>query len=212
MIPRECYDGLGNPVKTTIKGEWLAEAVKERADIIQLTYKECGPSIESAAKLIIDALQTGHRIIACGNGGSAADAQHFVAELVGRYKAERTPLPAIALSSDPSVVTALANDYGYDQVFARQVRALASPGDILLAITTSGTSPNVVNASRVAREIGMICIALTGSGRQTPLAKLADVRIQIPSVETSIVQEMHTFVLHYWCDCIERIWQVRRRR
>lgn len=201
---------VGAFVKAEIKSEWMAEALAERARILQLTVKECGHQIETAARLILNALQNGHKILTCGNGGSAADAQHFAAELVGRYRAERTPLPAISLATDPSVVTALSNDYGYDEVFARQVRALGSPGDVLVAITTSGTSANILRAAETAREIGLICIALTGI-RHSPLAKSADALIHIPSDQTALVQEMHTFVLHYWCDCIERLWQVRRK-
>lgn len=201
---------FGEGMKSSPGNEWFSAAAQDRIRLIQMTVKECRSAIDDAAKLIVGALETGHKILACGNGGSAAAAQHFVAELVGRYQTERAPLPAISLTTDPSVVTALSNDYGYEEVFARQVRALGAPGDALIVLSTSGTSANIVRAARTAREVGLICIALTRD-RPTPLSKWTDAHIRIPSDQTPLIQEMHSFVLHYWCDCIERLWRSRAR-
>jgi D-sedoheptulose 7-phosphate isomerase len=197
-------------VKSSPGNEWFSDAVRDRVRLVQMVLKECRPQIDEAAKLILGALETGHKVLACGNGGSAADAQHFAAELVGRYHTDRVPLPALSLAADPSVLTALANDFGYEEVFARQVRALGGPGDVLLVLTTSGASPNILRAAKTARELGLICVALT-SDRQTTLSKWTDSHIRIPSDQTALIQEMHTFVLHYWCECIDRLWRPKPR-
>jgi CMP-N,N'-diacetyllegionaminic acid synthase len=158
--------------------------------------------IFDAGACLAESVSAGGKLLACGNGGSAADAQHFVAELVGRLKLERAPLPAISLSSDPSVVTCLANDYGYDEVFARQVRAFGRPGDVLLAISTSGKSPNVLNAARAARELAMPVVSLIGE-KGDPLAALSDYCIRIPTTNTQCIQELHMAVLHVLCGAID---------
>ena len=158
--------------------------------------------IEESAKLITACLLAGKKVLACGNGGSAADAQHFVAELVGRMGRERRSLPAISLSADPSVVTALGNDYGYERVFARQVEGLGQPGDVLLAISTSGRSPNVLRAIETARRCGLQTVSLVGEGGDSLLAN-CDVCVHIPSRNTQRVQEIHTAVLHAICDHVE---------
>ena len=158
--------------------------------------------IAEAASVISGCLASGGRVLACGNGGSAADAQHFAAELAGRFAFDRAPLPAIALATNSSVVTAVANDYGYDQVFSRQVAGLASAGDVLLAISTSGTSPSVLEAARVARESGVKVIGLTGrNGRD--LEALSDVCIAVASAQTPRIQEGHALVLHLLCEIVE---------
>jgi D-sedoheptulose 7-phosphate isomerase len=151
------------------------------------------------------ALANGNKILACGNGGSAADAQHFAAELIGRFERDRPGLPALALTTDASVLTAVSNDYAYDQVFARQVRALGQPGDVLLAITTSGNSANVLAAIQEAHEREMIVIALTGKGGGVANETLADTDIHlcVPSDRTARVQEVHLLTIHCLCDGID---------
>ncbi len=159
------------------------------------------PTIQESGEVIIKALQAGHKLLVFGNGGSAAEAQHFVGELVGRYKAERDPLPAITLSADTSVITCIGNDYGYDEVFARQVRALAQPGDVAVGLTTSGRSPNVLRAFEVARERGAITIALTGQNGVQGVE--VDYPVAIPSAVTRNIQEEHLAIIHTWCDAID---------
>jgi D-sedoheptulose 7-phosphate isomerase len=151
--------------------------------------------VRELATIIAEAFRGGHKLLTCGNGGSAADAQHIAAEFVGRFARERAPLPAIALTTDSSAITALANDYGYEIVFARQVSALARPGDVLLAISTSGRSPNVIAAARSALEVGCKVGALTGASGG-PLAELASVSIVVPSDDVARVQEVHELCLH----------------
>ncbi len=146
--------------------------------------------------------QRGNKLLACGNGGSAADAEHLVAELVGRYREERPGLPAIALTSGPATMTALANDYGYERVFARQVEALARRGDILLAISTSGRSASVVEASRAARALGCEVVAFTGANKG-PLSALADVVLAAPSTVTARIQEVHGLCIHAICEALD---------
>jgi D-sedoheptulose 7-phosphate isomerase len=156
----------------------------------------------AAADAISRALAAGGRVLACGNGGSAADAQHFAAELVGRFTRERRALAAVALTTDTSILTAVANDYGYDRVFARQVEALGRPGDVLLAVSTSGRSPNVVAAVAAARNRQMATVALTG-GDGGPIGAAADVHINVPSPSAARTQEVHRTMLHVICDLVE---------
>lgn len=153
--------------------------------------------------MICRALLSGHKVLLCGNGGSAADAQHIAAELVGRYENERRAFPAIALTTDTSALTALSNDYGYDEVFARQVRALSVPEDLLIAISTSGRSPSVIKAVEEARRLGCRTLALTG-GAGEPLASLCDFALIVPSDRTARVQEAHILIGHLWCEVVDR--------
>jgi len=160
------------------------------------------PEIKAAARLLVATLRAGGKVLICGNGGSAADAQHFAAELVGRFRKERNALAAIALSTDSSVVTSLANDYSFSQIFARQVEALGKPGDILVAISTSGNSPNVMEASRRAREMGIKTMGLLGNaGGQ--LFKDCDLAVVVPSRDTARIQEGHGVVIHILCRLVE---------
>ncbi len=165
------------------------------------------PAIAQAGSAMTAALRGGGKILACGNGGSAGDAQHFSAELLNRFERERPGLAAIALTTDSSTLTAIANDYAYEQVFAKQVTALGQPGDCLLAISTSGNSPNVVEAIRAAHGRKMRVIALTGrdGGGMATLLTAADVEIRVPAERTSRIQEVHLVVLHCLCDSIDRI-------
>ena len=164
---------------------------------------EAADSIAAAVQLVVAALRRGGKVLLCGNGGSAADAQHIAGELVGRFKLERPAFHAVALTTDSSVLTAVANDYGFDQVFARQVEGLGRQGDVLLAYSTSGSSANVVKAIETARAIGMSTVALTGAagGR---MAALADVCIRAPSDDTPIVQECHAAAGHVLCLLVEQ--------
>lgn len=160
------------------------------------------PTMAAAARILVDAYTTGRKAIFLGNGGSAADAQHMAAELVGRYLQERVALPALALTTNSSAVTAIANDYGYDHVFARQIEALAVPGDVIIGISTSGNSLSIVEAFLLARRLGLKTIALTGrtGGR---LAPICDVLLNVPSDDTPRIQECHTVIGHTLCEAIE---------
>lgn len=163
------------------------------------------PLISAAATLMINALLTDHKILVCGNGGSAADAQHFSAELLNRFERERPGLPAIALTTDTSTLTSIANDYNFESVFAKQVRALGQAGDVLLGITTSGNSPNVLRAVEAAHERDMACVALNGreGGALTDLLRAADVNICVTGPSTARIQEVHGLVIHCLCDLID---------
>jgi phosphoheptose isomerase len=164
------------------------------------------PAIAAAAAAMVAALRRGDRILACGNGGSAGDAQHFSAELLNRFERERPPLAAIALTTDSSTLTAIANDYAYDQVFAKQVLALGRRGDCLLAISTSGNSPSVLRAIEAAHERGLGVVALSGrdGGRMAALLTPGDIEIRVPASRTSRIQEVHLVVIHCLCDAIDR--------
>jgi len=164
------------------------------------------PVIAMAAETMTTCLFADGRILACGNGGSACDSQHFAAEMIGRFERERPELPAIALSTDTSILTAIANDYTFEQVFAKQVRALGRKGDVLLAISTSGNSANVVMAIDAAREREMHVVALTGKGggRIGELLVEGDVHICVPHDRTARIQEVHLLAIHCLCDAIDR--------
>jgi D-sedoheptulose 7-phosphate isomerase len=166
--------------------------------------RECLSSLALAADALISAYRTRHKTLFFGNGGSAADAQHLAAEFVGRFLREREPMPALALNANSSAVTAIGNDYGYEEVFARQLQALANPGDVAVAISTSGNSPNVIKAVMCARRIGLFTIGLTG-GSGGKLRGLVDVLIAVPSAETPRIQECHILLGHALCDAVEQL-------
>lgn len=176
----------------------------ESAEIKRLAAEACAETIVSAANVIADAFRAGGKLLICGNGGSAADCQHMAAELVSRLTKdfERPGLPAIALTTDSSFLTAYANDCGFDGVFARQVQALGRPGDVLIGISTSGNSPNVIQAVERARVSGLRTVSLTGSGGR--LGKLVDLAIAVPSDDTQHIQETHLAVEHLLCLLVER--------
>jgi len=159
-------------------------------------------SVESAAQICIDALKNSRKILIFGNGGSAADAQHIAAELVGRYKVERKGLPAIALTTDSSALTCISNDYGYEQVFSRQVEALANTGDVVIGISTGGTSTNVISALDIAKNIGCKTIGFSGRGGGEMNA-LCDANLVVPDDDTPRIQEMHILIGHTICQLID---------
>lgn len=164
-------------------------------------------SIENAINILINAFKNGNKLLICGNGGSAADSQHFAAEFTGRYEMERTPLPAIALTTDTSALTAIGNDYSFDVVFSKQVEALGTTNDVLLGISTSGNSGNVIKAIEVAHAKGMKVITLTGKdgGKIDKILKDSDVNICVPANRTARIQEVHLVVLHTICDAVDNV-------
>ena len=165
------------------------------------------PQLALAARHLAACLKAGHKVLACGNGGSAADAQHFAAELTGRYERERPELGGIAQTTDTSALTAIGNDYGFDEIFAKQVRALGQPGDVLLAISTSGNSPNVVKAMEAAHARKMTVLALTGKDGGEMARRLGEQDIELRAAHkvTARVQEVHILLLHCLCDAIDEI-------
>ena len=162
--------------------------------------------IARAAKRIVSRLLQGGKVLSCGNGGSAADAQHFSSEMLNRFEQERPGLPALALTTDSSTLTSIANDYHYDQIFAKQIRALGHPGDLLLAITTSGNSSSILAAVEVAHEKDMDVVALTGRDGGEVARQLfsSDIEIRVPATSTARIQEVHVLVIHCLCDLIDR--------
>jgi D-sedoheptulose 7-phosphate isomerase len=185
------------------------DAIRQHfADSIAVKQKSADalvPAIARAGRLMTQTIRAGGKILACGNGGSAGDAQHFSAELLNRFERERPGLPAVALTTDTSTLTSIANDYAYEQVFSKQVLALGRPGDCLLAISTSGNSPNVVAAMRAAHERDMTIVALTGrnGGKMAPLLRASDVEVRVPADRTCRVQEVHLVVIHSLCDALD---------
>jgi D-sedoheptulose 7-phosphate isomerase len=185
-----------------------ARVAAQFAESAQLKLEASQALAEPIARggaLLAEALRAGGKVLACGNGGSAADAQHFAAELINRFEIERAPLAAVALTTDSSTLTSIANDYAYEQVFAKQVRGIGRRGDVLLAISTSGNSANVMEAMRAAHELGLRVVALTGNGGGRMGAMLAadDLHICVPHKRTARIQEVHLLVLHCLCDGID---------
>jgi len=181
--------------------EHFAESARLKLDAAEAL----APHVARAASLLTECLLGDGKILACGNGGSAADAQHFAAELVGRFERERPELPAVALTTDTSLLTAVANDYSFEQVFAKQVRALGARGDVLLAISTSGNSGNVIAAIEAARGRQMRVVAMTGKGggRIGELLAPEDVHLCVPHSRTARIQDVHLLMIHCVCDAID---------
>ena len=176
---------------------------EQHTETVRNTQDALTESIAKCAQLLTAALQAGHKILVMGNGGSAADAQHFAAEMVGRFLTERKALPAIALTTDTSILTAVGNDYGFDEIFKRQVEALARPGDILIGISTSGNSSNVLRALEAGGEIGVTTIGLLGRDGGE-IGKRVDLALTVPSSVTPRIQEAQLFILHVLCDLVEK--------
>lgn len=181
-----------------------AELTSHRATIEQVFASSQEP-LARAAELMVQTLKEGHKILLCGNGGSAADAQHIAAELTGRYKTKRRGLPAIALTTDTSALTAIANDFGYENVFSRQVEALANAGDLLIGISTSGNSINVLLALEQAKAIGCTTIGLTGN-TGGKMNALCDINLVVSSNNTPRIQEMHILFGHILCQIVDASW------
>ncbi len=177
----------------------------DSADLKYAAAEVLAKPIADAVAALIGCITSGGKVLACGNGGSAADAQHFAAEFVGRFERERPGLPAIALTTDSSILTAIGNDYDFNAIFSKQVQALGAPGDVLLAITTSGNSSNVIAAIEAARAKEMIVIALTGhkGGKVRELLTETDVLICVPHERTARIQEVHLLALHCLCDAVD---------
>jgi D-sedoheptulose 7-phosphate isomerase len=182
-----------DPVRT-----YLLESSRTMAG----TAERCGESILGAVAEIVRSVRDGGKLLLCGNGGSAADAQHVAAELVGRLERDRAAIAAIALSTDTSILTAVANDYGFERVFARQIEALGRRGDVAVAISTSGASKNVLAGVAAARAAGLVVVALTGGGGG-PLGLAADIHVKVPETDTARVQEVHRTLLHILCELVE---------
>ena len=181
----------------------FSDVIQEHQQVINqlISYK---PLITQASKLIISTLISGHKILLCGNGGSAADCQHFAAELVIRYHKNRRAYPAIALTTDTSILTAHPNDFSFDTLFARQVEALGSAGDCLIAFSTSGNSENIIQACTTAKQKQMTSIGLMG-GNGGRLKALVDMPIVIPSSTTARIQESHMLIYHWWCEMLDEV-------
>lgn len=180
----------------------IEAAFGRHRQVVDDSMRQILPDVERAAAILLAALKRGKKILLCGNGGSAADSQHFAAEFVGRYKKDRRALGAIALTTDTSALTCIGNDYGYEQIFSRQVEALGQAGDVLVAFSTSGKSKNILAAVAQAKKQKLKVIALTG-GNGARFAKSADAGVVVPSKETARIQEMHELVYHAWCECID---------
>lgn len=188
---------------TLIKGDdHVTESVTEHNELFAKIAQTQIGVIRECADILADTFEHGKKVLVCGNGGSAADAQHIAAEFVGRYEMERRSLPSIALTTDTSALTAISNDYGFERVFARQVAGLAESGDCLIAISTSGNSPNVIAAVMEARGRGCRVIGLTGQNGKK-LAGLSDACVLVPSTRTARIQEAHIMIAHIWCETVD---------
>lgn len=183
-------------------GDTVESSLRQHSDVLAALVRQQLNNIRECGAILIDTVKNGGKVLICGNGGSAADAQHIAAEFVGRYETERTALPAIALTTDTSALTALANDYDFKRIFSRQVEALAREGDCLIAISTSGESGNVLDAVMTARKAGCRVVGMTGA-KGKKLASLCDACLMVPSERTARIQEAHITVAHIWCELVD---------
>lgn len=181
----------------------ISSQLEAHREVIIRIERELSPRIAEMVTMLLQTFERGGKVLVMGNGGSAADAQHFVAEIVGRFKMERRGLPAIALSTDTSILTAIGNDYGFDKIYRRQVEALAVPGDLVVGISTSGNSPNVLQALELAREIGCSTVGLLGKDGGS-IKGFCDLALIVPSDDTPRVQEGHITIIHIVCDLLEK--------
>ncbi|MBK5276875.1 MAG: D-sedoheptulose 7-phosphate isomerase [Desulfuromonadales bacterium] len=181
----------------------IKKQLQDNRAVIEVMERSLTPVIAEMSSLISTALAAGNKLLVMGNGGSAADSQHFAAEIVGRFKMERRALPAVALTTDTSILTAIGNDYGFEAIFSRQVEALAAPGDIVVGISTSGNSPNVLKALNAASERGCRTIGLLGRDGGS-IKEICDLALVIPSTDTPRIQEGHITIIHIVCDLVEK--------
>tara|TARA_B100000745_G_scaffold289771_1_gene228138 strand:+ start:286 stop:879 length:594 start_codon:yes stop_codon:yes gene_type:complete len=193
-------------IKLNIKKEFDLYIDSSIDGIVQLKSNLSEDKIQTIIKKIINCFDKNGKLIFCGNGGSASDSQHLAAEFIGRYKLDRKPLPAIALNTDTSVLTALSNDLGYAKVFERQIEALANENDVLFAISTSGKSINVINAVNAAKRLKVFTICFTGA-KNNKLSDLTDISINVPAEQVNHIQEMHIMVGHFICELVEKHYQ-----
>ncbi|MBN3859382.1 MAG: phosphoheptose isomerase [Neisseriaceae bacterium] len=187
--------------------QYVNEHFEQSIELLKQGKNLLSDDIILAANIIVQSLMSDGKVLACGNGGSAADAQHFSAELVGRFEQERMGLAAIALTTDSSILTAISNDYDFDLIFSKQVFALGKKNDVLLAISTSGNSPNVIEAISAAHEKEIAIIAMTGNkgGKIAELLNANDILLNVPHSRTARIQEVHTLMIHAICDCIDKM-------
>lgn len=181
----------------------IREQFASHVQVVERAGEALAGTIDACADMLADALRCGQKVLVMGNGGSAADAQHLAAELVGRFMLERRALPAIALTTDSSILTAVGNDYGFDRVFSRQVEALAVPGDVVVGISTSGNSPNVLSGLQAARALGCRTVGLLGKDGGC-IAPLVDINLTVPAMETPRIQEVHAIIVHILCHLVEQ--------
>lgn len=185
--------------------EYIANVLLKRRMVLDAALRQLthdASILTDIAVLLVDTLRSGHKVLVAGNGGSAAEAQHFAAELVGRFKRERAPYAVLSLTTDTSILTAVANDYGYQDVFTRQILAFGQPGDVFIAFSTSGESENLLRAVTASRQCVMSVVAITGE-RSSRLASQADIALRVPVADTEVVQELHMLVTHMLCDVVE---------
>jgi len=182
---------------------YIKEEILSHQAVVKKILDEMVDDIQKASQKVVNTIKSGNKIILCGNGGSAGDAQHISAEFIGRFKSEREALPAIALTTDTSALTAIANDYGYDRVFSRQLQALGREGDLLIAISTSGNSQNILEAIYLAKNMKIEVIALTGKDGGK-MKNISDLTIVVPSEDTARIQEMHIMIGHIFCMEVDR--------
>ena len=181
----------------------IQSQLRSHCEVMAALERDLAPAIASTVSLLVEAFRDGKKLLVMGNGGSAADAQHFAAEIVGRFKLERRALPAIALTTDSSILTAIGNDYGFDRIFSRQVEAHAEAGDVVVGISTSGNSPNIQLALQIAAQMGCRTVALLGKDGGT-IKDFAELPIVVPSHDTPRVQEGHIAIIHIVCDLVEK--------
>ena len=188
-----------------IKKKIIFERLKEHLEVVEILVKDQNfiSSLENVVKILFESLNRGGKILICGNGGSAVDSQHMAAELVGRFFLERKAIDAEALTTNTSSLTAIGNDYHFEKIFARQVEAKGKTGDILIGISTSGNSKNVIEALKTAKNMGMLTIGMTGSNRKNLISQLADYCLCVPSVSTPRIQEGHMLIYHMICEFLE---------
>ena len=198
------FKGKSSEINSNESSDLARKSLEAHIEVIEKLINQEIQNIERGSEMILETINAGKKILLCGNGGSAADAQHIAAEFVGRYETERKALAAIALTTDTSALTALANDYDFERIFSRQVEALAREGDLLIALSTSGNSPNVNAAVVKAREIGCRTLGLTGAGGKK-LASLCDECIMVPATRTARIQEAHITIAHLWCEAVDAL-------